>query len=57
MCLHPLNSDVLECETVDTPYCTFTDDCDYLSTENRLLIEDDDLAIVQLNIRGSVWKA
>ena len=32
-------------------YCTFNDNCDYMSVDNKLMIDDTDLTIVQLNIR------
>ena len=54
MCLHPriVNNDLLDRPIVHNNYCTFNDNCDYLSVDNKLLIDDTDLAIVQLNIRG-----
>ena len=57
MCLHPktmktVNTDLLDRPIVHSNYCTFTDNCDYMSVNNQLMIEDTDLAILQLNIRG-----
>ena len=57
MCLHPktvktVNTDLLDRPIVHSNYCTFTDNCDYVSVNNQLMIEDTDLAILQLNIRG-----
>ena len=57
MCLHPkmvktVKTDLLDRPIVHSDYCTFTDNCDYVSVDNQLMIEDTDLAILQLNIRG-----
>ena len=57
MCLHlktvkTVNTDLLDRPIVHSNYCTFTDNCDYVSVNNQLMIEDTDLAILQLNIRG-----
>ena len=47
-----VKTDLLDRLIVHSDYCTFTDNCDYMSVENQLMIEDTDLAILQLNIRG-----
>ena len=47
-----VNTDLLDRPIVHSNYCTFTDNCDYVSIDNQLMIEDTDLAILQLNIRG-----
>ena len=47
-----VNTDLLDRPIVHSNYCTFTDKCDYMSVNNQLIIEDTDLAILQLNIRG-----
>ena len=57
MCLHPkptftVNTDLLERPIVYNDYCTFTDNCDYMSVENYLQLDESDLVILQLNIRG-----
>ena len=57
MCLHPktvttVTTDLLDRPIVHSNYCTFIDNCDYMSVNNQLMIEDTDLAILQLNIRG-----
>ena len=57
MCLHPkmvktVKTDLLDRPIIHSNYCTFTDNCDYMSVDNQLMIEDTDLAILQLNIRG-----
>ena len=48
MCLYPriVNNDL------HNTYSKFNESCDYLSVDNKLLIEDNDFAIFQLNIRG-----
>ena len=57
MCLHPkISVDLLDRPLVNTSYCTFTDNCDYLSVENLTLIEPDIIAILQLNLRGLYGK-
>ena len=43
---------MLDRSIVHNNYSTFSDNCDYLSVEKQLLIDDTDFAIVQLNIRG-----
>ena len=50
MCLHPnsmntVNTDQLDRPIVYSDYCTFTDNCDYLSVENQLLIDETDLTV------------
>ena len=54
MCLHPrtVHSDLLYRPIVHNNYCTFNDNCDYMSVDNKLMIDDTDFAIVQLNVRG-----
>ena len=57
ICLHPktvktVKTDLLDRPIVHNDYCTFTDNCDYVSVDNQLMIEGTDLAILQLNIRG-----
>ena len=51
MCLQR-NVDQLDRPIVYTDYNTFDDNCDYLTTEKRLHIDETDFAIIQLNIRG-----
>ena len=57
MCLQrhtqqPAKTDLLDRSIVYNNYSMFDDNCDYLTTEKRLLIDNTDFAIVQLNIRG-----
>ena len=55
MCVHPavkgydeLNHEILDCKyTYDT-----NDNCDYVELNNDILTDDDDLVILNLNIRG-----
>ena len=47
-----VNTDLLDRSIVYNNYRTFNENCDYLSVENKLMIDDTDFAIVQLNIRG-----
>ena len=47
-----VNTDLLDRPIVHSNYCTFTDNCDNVSVNNQLMLEDTDLAILQLNIRG-----
>ena len=58
MCLHPkiVNNDLLDRPIVYNNYCTFNDNCDYVSVDNKLLIDDTNLTIMKLNIRGLVGK-
>ena len=61
MCLHPktlknVNNDLLDRPIVHSNYCTFADNCDYVSVDNQMLIENTDLAVLQLNIRGLINK-
>ena len=57
MCLHPkISVDLFDRPVVNTSYCTFNDNCDYLSVDNRMLIEPDDIAVFQPNIRGLLGK-
>ena len=53
MCLHPklVNSELLDRPIVHNNYCTFNDNCDYMSVDNKLMIDDNDVAILRLNIR------
>ena len=51
MCLHlktvkTVKNDLLDRPIVHSDYCTFTDNCDYVSVENQLLIDDTDLTIL-----------
>ena len=57
MCLQwhtqqPAKTDLLDRSIVYNNYSMFDDNCDYLTTEKWLLIDNTDFAIVQLNIRG-----
>ena len=47
-----VNSDLLDRSIVYNNYSIFNENCDYLSVENKLMIDDTVFAIVQLNIRG-----
>ena len=57
MCLHPKPPvDILDQPFVHNSYCTFSDNCDYLSVDNQIKLEHDDLVVLQLNIRGLFGK-
>ena len=53
MCLHPkiVNTDLLDRLIVHNNYCTFIDNCDYMSVDNKLMIDNCDFGILQLNNR------
>ena len=53
MCLHPKPPvDLLDRPFVYNSCCTFSDNCDYLTVDNQIKLEHDDLVVLQLNIRG-----
>ena len=53
MCLHPkLPIDLIDQPLVHNSSCTFSENCDYLALDNQLKIENEDIVILQLNIRG-----
>ena len=57
MCLHPKPSiDLLDRPLVHNSSCTFYDNCDYLSVDNKIKIEHDDIVVLQLNIQGLCGK-
>ena len=49
---HANEATLIDKSIVYNNYNTFDDNCDYLTIEKRLLIDDTDFAIVQLNMRG-----
>ena len=51
MCLHP-RCDFLDKPTVNNFNCTLIDNCDYLAVEDHILLDPEDIAVLQLNIRG-----
>ena len=51
MCLHPRH-DLLDKPVVNKFNCTLIDSCDYLSVEDCISLNSDDIAVLQLNIRG-----
>ena len=55
MCLHPRH-DLLDKPIVHTFNCTLTDNCDYLAVDDHILLEPEDIAVLQLNIRGLYGK-
>ena len=48
--------DLLDRPFVHNSCCTFSDNCDYLSVDNQIKLEHDDLVVLQLNIRGLFGK-
>ena len=57
MCLHPKPPvDLLDQPFVHNSCCTFSDNCDYLTVDNQIKLEYDDLVVLQLNIRGLFGK-
>ena len=57
MCLHPKQSiDLIDQSLVHNYSCTFSENCDYLSVDNQIKIENEDIVILQLNIRGLFGK-
>ena len=53
MCLYPKPPvDLLDQLFVHNSCCTFSDNCDYLTVDNQIKLEQDDLVVLQLNIRG-----
>ena len=55
MCLHPRH-DLLDKPIVNNFNRTLTDNCDYLAVDDHILIESEDIAVLQLNIRGLYGK-
>ena len=55
MCLHP-RLDLIDQAVVNNPNCTLNDNCDYVSVDDRVLIESDNIAVLQLNIKGLFGK-
>ena len=55
MCLYP-RLDLLDQPIVNSINCTLNDNCDYLAVDDRILIESEDIAVLQLNIRGLYGK-
>ena len=51
MCLHP-RVDLLDRPIVNIDNCTLNDNCDYLSVDDCMLLKSEDIAVLQLNIRG-----
>ena len=51
MCLHPRH-DFLDKPVVNKFNCTLIDNCDYLSVDDCISLNSDDIAVLQLNIRG-----
>ena len=51
MCLHPRH-DFLDKPVVNKFNCTLIDNCDYLSVDDCMSLNTDDIAVPQLNIRG-----
>ena len=57
MCLHPkLSIDLIDQPLVYNSSCTFSENCNYLSVDNQIKIENEDIVILQLNIRGLFGK-
>ena len=51
MCLHPkIPVNLLDRPIEHTSCSTFYNNCDYLSVDNRINIEPDDIVVLQLNI-------
>ena len=52
MCIHNINvkNDVLDRPYVQLIYTTDNDNCDNLDVENKLLLNDEDFSVLQLNI-------
>ena len=51
MCLHPRH-DLFDKSIVNNFNCTLIDNCDYLAIEDCISINSEDIAVLQLNIRG-----
>ena len=58
MGIHNINvkNDLLDRLYVQLIYSTYNDNCDYLDVDNKLLLNDEDLSVLQLNIRGFYGK-
>ena len=56
MCLHPKPIDLIDQSFVYNSSCTYSENCDYLSVDNQIKVENEDIVILQLNIRGLYGK-
>ena len=58
MCIHNINvkNDLLDRPYVQLIYSTNNDNCEYLDVDNKLLLNDGELSVLQLNIRGLYGK-